>query len=103
MNLPSKFSWHSLALKTIALAVLSSLACSSSPQKFYAQTPVQSYRLVPMVSGLEHPWSMVWLPDDRRTILVTERPGRLRNVRNGVLDPNPSGGVPPVFASGQGD
>ncbi len=35
-------------------------------------------------------------------MLVTERPGRLRIVRNGVLDPNAIGGVPTVFASGQG-
>lgn len=102
MTLPTKFSWHSLALKTILLAVLSSLACASNPQKSVVGLNAQSYRLVPMVSGLEHPWSMAWLPDDRRTILVTERPGRLRIVRNGVLDPNPIGGVPPVFASGQG-
>src|SRR3954468_5662034 len=35
--------------------------------------------------GLNRPWSMAFLPDGR--ILVTERPGRLRIVRNGVLDP----------------
>jgi aldose sugar dehydrogenase len=43
---------------------------------------------------------MAWLPD--RTMLVTERPGRLRIVRNGILDPTAIGGVPAVFASGQG-
>ncbi|MDR5905085.1 PQQ-dependent sugar dehydrogenase [Franzmannia qiaohouensis] len=32
-------------------------------------------RVTQMVSGLEHPWSMAWLPDDR--MLVTERPGNL--------------------------
>jgi aldose sugar dehydrogenase len=53
-----------------------------------------------MLKGLEHPWSMAWLPD--RSMLVTERPGRLRIVRNGVLDPTAIGGVPAVFASGQG-
>lgn len=35
-------------------------------------------------------------------MLVTERPGRVRIVRNGVLDPTAIGGVPAVFASGQG-
>jgi glucose/arabinose dehydrogenase len=33
-------------------------------------------------------------------MLVTEREGRLRTIRNGVLDPNPVAGVPPVRASG---
>jgi glucose/arabinose dehydrogenase len=53
-----------------------------------------------VVGGLEHPWGMAWLPDGR--ILVTERPGRLRMIRSGVLDPRPIAGVPPVFAAGQG-
>ncbi|WP_396135772.1 PQQ-dependent sugar dehydrogenase [Chamaesiphon sp. VAR_69_metabat_338] len=101
MNILTKFSWRSLALKTIALAVISSLACSSNAQKSpVSQSAQANYRLVPVVSGLENPWSVAWLPD--RTMLVTERPGRLRIVRNGVLDPTAIGGVPAVFASGQG-
>jgi aldose sugar dehydrogenase len=101
VNSLTKFSWRSLALKTLALAVLSSLACSSNAQKSeVSQNTQANYRLVPVVSGLEHPWGMAWLPD--RTMLVTERPGRLRIVRNGVLEPTAIGGVPAVFASGQG-
>jgi aldose sugar dehydrogenase len=83
------------------LPALFCLACSSSAKKAeVSQNTPANYRLVPVVKGLEHPWSMAWLPD--RTILVTERPGRLRIVRNGALDPTPIGGVPAVFASGQG-
>jgi len=48
--------------------------------------------------GLNQPWSMAFLPDGR--ILVTERAGRLRVVRNGVLDPTPVAGVPAVAAQG---
>jgi glucose/arabinose dehydrogenase len=69
-----------------------------------AQAPVsaaeQRYRQTVVVDGLENPWSMAWLPDG--AVLVTERPGRLRVVRNGALDPTPIAGVPPVFAAGQG-
>lgn len=43
---------------------------------------------------------MAWLPDG--SILVTERPGRLRIIRNGQLDPTPIAGVPNVLALGQG-
>jgi len=48
--------------------------------------------------GLNQPWSMAFLPDGR--ILVTERAGRLRMIRNGVLDPTPVAGVPAVAAQG---
>src|SRR5580658_8430249 len=51
-----------------------------------------------VTKGLNQPWSMAFLPDGG--ILVTERPGRLRIVRNGVLDPNPIAGVPQVQARG---
>ena len=51
-----------------------------------------------MVRGLANPWSLVWLPDG--AMLVTERPGRLRVIRKGVLDPKPVEGVPAVFAAG---
>lgn len=53
-----------------------------------------------VLEGLERPWSIAWLPDGSQ--LITERPGRLRVVRNGVLEPTPVTGVPEVFAIGQG-
>jgi glucose/arabinose dehydrogenase len=55
---------------------------------------------VTLVENLEHPWGMVWLPDG--SMLVTERPGRLRIIREGELDPNPVAGVTEVLAMGQG-
>ena len=48
--------------------------------------------------GLEHPWALAFLPDE--TLLVTERPGRVRVIRDGHLDPSPVGGVPAVHADG---
>jgi glucose/arabinose dehydrogenase len=58
------------------------------------------FRVVPVVKGLVNPWSIAFLPGG--DMLVTERPGRLRVVRNGVLDPQPIAGVPQVWAIGQG-
>ena len=58
----------------------------------------RSLRVVVMTKNLDQPWSIAFLPDG--AMLVTERPGRLRIVRNGVLDPNPVAGVPAVRASG---
>ncbi|MGE3843590.1 MAG: PQQ-dependent sugar dehydrogenase [Vicinamibacterales bacterium] len=54
-----------------------------------------SVRVVPLAKGLSHPTGMVFLPDGH-TILLVERPGRLRVVKDGVLDPNPVAGVPAV-------
>lgn len=70
-----------------------------------AQPPAQhstsyDFRVVPVVENLVNPWSMAFLPNG--DMLVTERPGRLRIVRNGKLLPAPVEGVPPVFARGQG-
>jgi glucose/arabinose dehydrogenase len=42
-------------------------------------------RVSVVTKGLSHPWAIAFLPDG--SMLVTERPGRLRIVRNGVLDP----------------
>ena len=55
------------------------------------------YKQVTVAEGLEHPWSIAWLPDG--TALVTERPGRLRAIRNGRLDPTPIAGTPPVLVA----
>lgn len=58
----------------------------------------QKIRVVVVARGLERPWSLAFLPDG--TMLVTERVGRLRIIRNGVLDPQPVAGVPQVRAVG---
>jgi aldose sugar dehydrogenase len=49
-----------------------------------------------IADGLEHPWSLAFLPDG--AMLVTERVGRLRIIRNGALDPAPIAGIPAVYA-----
>jgi glucose/arabinose dehydrogenase len=58
------------------------------------------YRVVTVAEGLVNPWAIAFLPGG--DMLVTERPGRLRIVRNGRLLPDPVPGVPEVLAQGQG-
>ena len=64
------------------------------------QSTHHAYRAVTVIEGLEHPWSIAFLPDGG--LLITERPGRLRLVRDGQLVDNPVAGVPAVHAEGQG-
>ena len=53
-----------------------------------------------IAKGLEHSWSLAFLPDKR--MLVTERPGRLRLVGPDGRVSEPLTGVPQLYASGQG-
>jgi aldose sugar dehydrogenase len=58
----------------------------------------QRIRVTAVTQALEYPWALAFLPDG--SMLITERPGRLRIVRNGVLDPKPVGGAPASYWSG---
>ena len=58
------------------------------------------FRVVTVVEGLVHPFAMQFLPEG--DMLVTERPGRLRIVRDGVLLEKPVDGLPEILALGQG-
>ena len=85
------------------LAVGASLlvaAPTSAQEATVYRSAHHDFRVVTVAEGLEHPWSIAFLPDG--DILVTERPGRLRIIRDGRLLPAPVEGVPPVFAVGQG-
>jgi len=55
-------------------------------------------RVTVVTKALSHPWGMAWLPNG--DLLVTERPGRLRILRNDVLDPAPISGLPPMHVRG---
>jgi len=57
-------------------------------------------RVTVVTKGLAHPWALAFLPDGN--LLVTERPGRLRLIRDGVLDPKPLDGVPRARTAGNG-
>ena len=59
----------------------------------------QDIRVVLITKELAFPFSLTFLPDG--TMLVTERAGRLRVIRNGVLDPVPVAGGPASFSAGE--
>jgi glucose/arabinose dehydrogenase len=54
--------------------------------------------LTEIATGFDHPWAVAFLPDG--SMLVTERPGRLRAIRNGRVS-EPLQGLPDIFVDGQ--
>ena len=81
-----------LIVGTLASAVVSGQSSSKSA--------LHDYRVVTVVDALVQPWSIAFLPGG--DTLITERPGRLRILRQGKLLPQPVEGIPKVFHSGQG-
>lgn len=81
----------------VAVTALSTL-------QVFAQDTYQSahhdYKVVSVAEDLVQPWSMAWLPNG--DMLITEKPGRLRLVRNGQLLPEAIPGTPEVLYKGQG-
>jgi glucose/arabinose dehydrogenase len=59
---------------------------------------LHDFKIVTVADGLQVPWSMAWLPNG--DMLITERVGRLRIVRDGQLLPDAVPGVPEVFTTG---
>ncbi len=59
-----------------------------------------TFQVQTVVSDLDVAWGMAFLPDGK--MLVTERDGNLRLVREGALVDDPVAGVPDVYARGQG-
>ena len=109
-NTPTLFFTRRLSDFGRDLAKIALVACLIAGAPFLAQAqarrsptpePVKgTVRVETVARGLEHPWGLAFLPDG--SMLVTERPGRLRRVeRNGRLSESLAG-VPDVFSRGQG-
>jgi aldose sugar dehydrogenase len=95
--------WSSALPRVLTGVVATGLSVSllaQSPQSVPPAAENQPYKVVTVAEGFQNPWSIAFLPDG--DMLVTERPGRLRVVRNGTLLPEPVEGVPAVRAQGQG-
>jgi aldose sugar dehydrogenase len=81
----------------IALAGAAAVIAQSQPVQ---RSSLHDFRVVTVVDALVQPWAIAFLPGG--DTLITERPGRLRIVRQGKLLPQPVEGVPAVFHSSQG-
>ena len=108
--------WNSLFPRTLAWVLVFGLMASVQALSLASQSANDdpdtlppgvyessrhNFRVVTLAEGLENPWSIAWLPSGE--MLVTERPGRLRIMRNGKLEPEPVSGWPRVYKEeGQG-
>ena len=73
-------------------------ACAAQAQTYRSEE--HTFIVKRVLGGLNHPWSIAFLPDGR--MLITEREGRLRIAKDGRLEPQPVAGLPPITPHGQG-
>ena len=84
-----------------AATLLCALAfAAGGAQAQVVRSAEHAFHVVTVAEGLDHPWAVAFLPDGR--MLVTERAGRMRLIRDGKVEPAPLGGLPPVTPHGQG-
>ena len=93
-----KFLLNPLSLwATLVLAACSSIENDTAT---IIRTAFHDFSVDTVTGGLVHPFSMVFTPEG--DLLVTERPGRLRIIRDDVLIDDPVAGLPEILAIGQG-
>jgi aldose sugar dehydrogenase len=96
-----------LLIGTLAAAICATAAADVAPEPVRGTPPPPQpakviktgYKVTEIAKGLDHPWSMAFLPDG--SMLVTERVGRLRLIKDGSLQAEPIGGVPAVHTGSQ--
>lgn len=88
-------------LRLLLLAAVISMPCIAQPAPQIFDVQGGKIRVVTVATGLIHPFSLAFLPDGR-SLLVSEKNGRLRLIRDGVLDPNPVW-TSPTPAAADGD
>lgn len=89
-----------MSIRPLALALAFTAPLLLSAQDAPQRSTYHQFRVVTVAEGLVNPWSIAFLPGG--DILVTERPGRLRVIRNGRLLPEPVPGLPAIRVGNQG-
>jgi aldose sugar dehydrogenase len=102
---------HTRVASSILAAAVTAMICTAAtpadqgtgrpppPPPQPAKVVKTGYKVTEIAKGLDHPWSMAFLPDG--SMLVTERQGRLRLIKGGTLQSQPIAGVPAVHTGSQ--
>jgi glucose/arabinose dehydrogenase len=98
MSMDTPVNPKSARAASVALALVVCLSGSMPMAPLAAAEP--KFKIVTIAEGLDDPWAIAALPSG--DVLVTEKAGRLRLIRNGQLQAAPIEGVPKVRAGGQG-
>jgi glucose/arabinose dehydrogenase len=98
--MPDTLARRRFVLASSSLAIVAGLPSRILAAERILRSEDHAFRVVRIAEGLDHPWGLAFLPDGR--MLVTERAGQLRIVREGKLLPQPVAGLPPISAIGQG-
>ncbi|MGD8960340.1 MAG: PQQ-dependent sugar dehydrogenase [Desulfobacteraceae bacterium] len=104
VNYGNRFKWATSG--GLVGLLFSCICCAADPPRgpidTIGKTPLETgWKAITITGGLMRPWSAAWLPDGK-TLLVTEREGRLRVVRDGELQMDSVKGVPDVLPLDQG-
>jgi glucose/arabinose dehydrogenase len=81
------------------IAAQPTISATASNNAINKELTPTSFKKVTVVKDLERPWGMAWLPDG--AILITERVGRVKILRNGALEKIAIANIPNIFISGQ--
>jgi glucose/arabinose dehydrogenase len=76
-----------LILAAVAWAQPQTFPLGAGPWTYTTYEKNTKIRVSVVTKGLSHPWSLAFLPNG--DVLITERPGRLRLMHNGVVAPEP--------------
>ncbi|HRN53839.1 MAG TPA: PQQ-dependent sugar dehydrogenase [Gemmatimonadaceae bacterium] len=89
-----------MSFRPLALALALATPALTAAQDAPLRSVHHQFRVVTVAEGLVNPWAMAFLPGG--DMLVTERPGRLRIIRNGRLLAEPVAGLPAIRVGNQG-
>jgi aldose sugar dehydrogenase len=76
-----------LSVAVLACAQPQAYPLGAGPWTYTTYEKNTKIRVSVVTKGLSHPWSLAFLPNG--DVLITERPGRVRLMHNGVVAPEP--------------
>ena len=88
-------------IKLLLITIAFFISMMSADAQEINNSNEHDFKIKIITDGLNRPWGLTFLPDGN--MLITERVGRLRIIKNGQLEPKPISGLPKnIYVAGQG-